>query len=208
MYTTEKILLKEYLHLNSVRRFLLSIFLFLFINCPSVFSQDKKDLPSIFNDKDHYLYYRTDTINRNDEVLNNPPIIMDTSFIIYSISKLWNEDTCGHKNYRINIAKFLKAKISSGYLILHKKDIIYHFGVPYDILEYKDDGFLESDNSTKVYVPELDVDFIILIYPIVKDRECKNIKEFVEFNIDRKSNEVHSIEFFSDFFQTETIIGR
>lgn len=208
MYTTEKIILKEYLHVNNVRRFLLSIFLFLFINCPSVFSQNKKDLPSIFNNNDHYFFYRTDTIKSNDEIFQFPNPYGDTSFIIYSISKLWNEDTCGHKGYRLNIAIFLEHKISSGYLILRKNDIIYHFGMPYDISEYKDDGFLESDNSTKVYVPELDVDYIILIYPIVKDRECKNIKEFVEFRIDRKNDEVHSIDFSSDFFQTEIDIER
>lgn len=208
MYTTEKILLKEYLHLNSVRPFLLFIFLLLCFNWHSVFAQDKKDLPSIFNNNDHYFFYRTDTIKSNDEIFQFPNPYGDTSFIIYSISKLWNEDTCGHKGYRINIANFLKAKINSGCLFLHEKDIIYHFGVPYNISEYKDNGFLESDNLTKIHVPELDVDFVILIYQITKDRECKNKKEFIEFRIDRKNDEVHSIHFTSDFFQTETYIER
>lgn len=208
MYTIKKILLKESSHhkgLNTVLFY--SLIILLSVMGQSFFAQDK-ELPSIFNNNDHYNYYRIDTIDCNDEIFQLPNPYRDTSFWVYSISKLWNEDTCGHKGYRINIAQFLEWKIRKEYLFLYKKDIIYHFGEPYSISEYRDNGLLSADDSTEIYEPELDVDFLILKYPIVKDRDCKNIKEFVEFKIDRQNNQVHSISFLSDFFETETDIGR
>lgn len=207
---TKEILLKKYFNHNNLGTILLYSFLLLFsFSGNNVYAQEK-ELPSIFNNNDHYYYYQIDTIERTDEIFKLPNPYSDTSFLIYSISKMWDEDTCGHKGYRINLVQFLQSKIKDENLVLYKKDIIYYFGKPYDVLDsvYSQKEIQVGDSLKVVLVPQFNTYTQTIRYPIVKDRDCKNIKEFVEFRIDRKNDEIYSIVFSSDFFETETDVQR
>ncbi|OJV54147.1 MAG: hypothetical protein BGO31_12385 [Bacteroidetes bacterium 43-16] len=209
MYTIKKILLKKYLRqINFSKALFYVVILMLSVSKQHILAQ-QKELPSLFSNFDHYYYYRVDTINRNDKILDLPNHSEDTFFLIYSLVKLWNEDACGHKGYKVNIAKYLAQKLKEGHLVLYRRDVMYYLGLPFDTSEYRYNGILNGDDSTGIYVPELDENVILLKYPIIKGNDCKHIKEFVVFNIDQKSNKVCSISFVSDFFdETEIDVGR
>lgn len=81
------------------------------------------------------------------------------AFLAYSISKLWQEDSCGAKGYRRNIIFFLDSQRDR---VLYKPvDIFRLLGAP--------------DNITKT------LQLVIYDYTIEKDQECTITKQIATF---------------------------